>query len=266
MFRYELLILVLGFCFFLAGCAVNPVTGEQQFMLVAPSEDIQIGRRYAPEIEKQMGGRIANTELQNYINGVGQTIARVSHRPKLQYYFTALNDESVNAFALPGGYVFITKGMLKKLDNEAQLAGILAHEIVHIIARHAAEAMSWQIGTDILLSAVASDKTPQAVSTAAGLTRQIVGLKFSRDDEEEADLAGMDYMVKAGYNPYGMVETMQKLQQQNAVRPIEFLSTHPSPANRIVLLSNKIQHSYHNLAALKIGQADYRRYVLGRLD
>jgi len=266
MFRYRLLISITGFCFLAAGCAVNPVSGEQRLMLVPENQDVQIGRTYAPEVEKQMGGRIENPALQNYINSVGQKIARVSHRPDLEYHFVALNDDSVNAFALPGGFVFVTKGMLHKLDSEAQLAGILAHETVHIVARHAAEAMSWQIGTDILLSAVISEKTPQGAVTAANLTRQIIGLKFSRADEREADSAGADYMIKAGYNPYGMVETMRMIEQQDSVRPVDFLSTHPSPANRIAGLTSQIQRRYYNLAALKIGREDYHKYVLQNLD
>jgi predicted Zn-dependent protease len=260
------LIAAVGFCLLVAGCAVNPVTGEKQFMLISESQDIQIGQKYAPEITRQMGGVIANQTLQNYINNVGQTVARTGHRPEVEYHFQALNDESTNAFALPGGYVFVTRGMLEKLTSEAQLAGILAHEVVHIVARHAAEAMSWQIGVDMLLSAVASENTPQGVLTVANIGRQIVGLKFSREDEMEADSAGLDYMAKAGYNPYGMVETMQILQQADTLRPIEFLSTHPSPANRTAALVSKIQRDYYNPAALKIGREDYRRYALENLE
>ena len=120
-------------------------------MLISESQELEIGKTYAPEIEKQMGGRIRNEAIQNYIDSVGQKVARVSHRPDLHYHFTALNHKSINAFALPGGYVFITKGMLEKLDNESELAGVLAHETTHIVARHSAEAMSRQIGIQLLL-------------------------------------------------------------------------------------------------------------------
>lgn len=123
-------VLTLGFIFCLCtGCAINPVTGEEQLMLISEQQDIEIGRKFAPEVEKQMGGRIANESLQNYVDSVGQRIARVSHKPDLEYHFSAVEDKSINAMALPGGYVFITRGMLEKLMTEAQLAGILAHEI-----------------------------------------------------------------------------------------------------------------------------------------
>ena len=260
-----LVILGLFFCL-CAGCAVNPITGEEHFMLISEEQDIEIGRGYAPEIEKQMGGRIANESLQDYVDSVGQRIARVSHRPDLEYHFVALEHKSVNAFALPGGYVFITKGMLEKLTTEAQLAGILAHETTHIVARHASAAMSREIGIGILLSAVTPEKTPQGALVAADLARKILGLRYSRKDEREADFGGLDYMVWAGYNPYGMVETMQMLQDQHEDRPVDFLSTHPSPQNRMAYLNQNIQTRYHNLAELKIGKEDYHRAVLEQLN
>ena len=262
--KFCLLILTLSFCLCLS-CAVNPITGEDELMLFPEQQDIVIGRKYAPEVEKQMGGAIDDPQLQSYINCVGQKIARVSHKPYLPYHFVALNHKSVNAFALPGGYIFITKGILELLQTEAQLAAILAHEIAHVIARDSAAAMSREIGIDILLSAVTSEKTHPGVLAAADLTRQILGLQYSRKDEQEADLAGLDYMVSAGYNPYAMVETIRILQNQQRTSPIEFLSTHPSPVNRIAYLTQVIQTKYYDLARLKIGKEDYQQAVLARL-
>jgi len=260
-----LLISSVVFCF-CAGCTVNPITGQEEFMLFPEQQDIIIGRKYAPEIEKQMGGRIASEDLQSYVDSVGQKIARISHRPGLEYHFVALKDKSVNALALPGGYIFITKGMLGKLTTEAQLAAILGHEITHVVARDTSAAMSREIGIEVLLSAVTSDKTPQGVLTATGLTRQILGLRYSRNDEKQADLTGLDYMVRAGYNPYGMVETMQILQNQQEIKPIEFFSTHPIPQNRIVYLTEKIQTDYYNLAGLKTRKEEYHEAVLTQLN
>ena len=156
----HLLIPTLVFCL-CAGCATNPITGKQEFMLIPEEQDIRIGQKYAPEIEKQMGGRIANDALQNYINSVGQKVANVSHRRSWQYHFTALEDDMINAFALPGGYIFITKGMLKQLTTESQLAGILAHETAHVVARDTAVLMSREIGIGILLSALLKAKFSQ---------------------------------------------------------------------------------------------------------
>ena len=248
-----------------AGCAVNPITGEEELMFLPEEQDFAIGKKYAPELEKQMGGRINSGSLQNYVDTVGQKIARVSHRKSWEYHFVALNDDSVNAFALPGGYIFVTKGMLKQLTTESQLAAILAHETAHVVARDTAVLMSREIGIGILLSAVTSESTSRSVTTAANLTRQILGLRFSRKDERDADLAGLGYMARAGYNPHGMVETMQMLQNQQQVRPIEFFSTHPAPENRMVYLKARIEARHRDLEGLKVGKKEYHTAVLGRL-
>jgi predicted Zn-dependent protease len=248
-----------------AGCAVNPITGEEEFMLMGEQQDVAIGKKYAPELEKQMGGKINNVALQNYVNSVGQKVANVSHRRSWNYQFVALEDDMINAFALPGGYIFITKGMLSKLTTESQLASILAHETAHVVARDTAALMSREIGIGILLSAAVSDSTSRTARTAADLTRQIIGFRFSRRDEKDADLAGLDYMVRAGYDPNGMVETMQILESQQKERPIEFFSTHPNPENRIVYLKSRIGARYRKREGLRIGKEDFQSAVLAHI-
>jgi predicted Zn-dependent protease len=254
--------LILAIC---AGCAVNPITGQEEFMLLSEQQDVALGKKYAPEIEKQMGGCVANEALQNYVNTVGQKVAKVSHRRSWDYHFVVLDDNIVNAFALPGGYVFITKGMLKELTTESQLASVLAHETAHIVARDTAVLMSREIGIDILMATAVSDRTSSTVRTAADLARQIIGLKFSRTDEKDADLAGMDYMVRAGYDPNGMVETMQMLQNQQKTRTIEFFSTHPNPENRVAYLKARINSRYLRREGLLTGKDEYDNAVLNQL-
>jgi predicted Zn-dependent protease len=259
-----LLCLVFSLCLN-EGCAINPISGEEDFMLYPEQHDIAIGRKYAPEAEKQLKGKIPDEELQNYIDTVGQKIARISHRPDWEYHFIAVQDESINALALPGGYVFITKGLLAKLTTEAQLASILAHEVAHAVARDSAAAISREIGIGILFAAAVTQDVPQSALEAANITRQILGLQYSRDDEQAADLAGLDYMVRAGYNPQGMIETMQVLQDEQKVKPVEFFSTHPNPQNRINYLTQKIQAKYQNLVDVKIGKENYHRNALAHL-
>ncbi len=261
------LILLLSLCC-CAGCAVNPVTGETQFNLFGPDvrSDMSLGRQWAPEVEKEFGGAVENLKLQNYVDYVGQNIARVSHAPDLDWHFAVLKHKSVNAFALPGGYIYVTTTMLKKLNTEAQLAGIIAHESAHVTTRHATVRMSEQIGLDMLLSAVVPEDAPRGVIQATSITRQIIALKYSRDDERQADIIGIDYMVRAGYNPYGMVETMQMLEQEDAIRPIEFLSSHPAPQGRRQYLMQKLQAGFYNLDRLKIGEEAYRKAVLEQLE
>ena len=266
--RTKIMIMVLGVLgVFFCGCDTNVISGESRLMFYSEADEIEIGSKYAPEIEKEMGGKIDDPQLQSYIDRVGQKIALVSHKPDMKFYFSALNDKQTNAFALPGGYVFITRGMLEKLSTEAQLAGILGHEITHIVARHSMAAMSREGLVSTALSAASSAaNTPAAVSAVASVTQQMIGMSFSRSNEVEADTTGMDYMYKAGYDPYGMVETMEILQSlSSGGQQIEFFSTHPIPENRRQYLLERIKTNYHNLANLQKGQTEYETSVLKKL-
>jgi len=256
--------LMCGLC--LAGCAVNPLTGDKELMLMPLEQDIQIGRRYAPEVEKELGGRIKDKALQDYINSVGQRIARVSHIRSIEYHFTALNHKSVNAFALPGGYIFITRGLLERLETEAQLAAILAHEVAHVVARDTSNTISRELGMNLaLIGGLASSKAPAEVAKAVIVTKQLISLRYSREDEREADIGGLRYMVRAGYNPYGIVEAMEMLESLAEDEPAEFLSTHPSPVNRTIYLRRKINRLNLDLSLLKVGREEYQQAVLERL-
>jgi len=258
------LLLIVSTCSVFAGCATNPVTGSRQLMLISPEQELEIGRQYSPEVEKQLGGPISDPQIQSYVAGVGARIARVSHMPELEFHYTAVNDESINAMALPGGYIFITRGMLRSIRTEAQLAAVLAHETVHVTARHSADAMSKQIGLGILLSAVTSEETPQTLVTVAELGARMLTLKYSRSAEYEADIFGLDYMARAGYQPGAMVELMEILESQNSQRPIEFFSTHPSPSHR---KEKALEHiASMNLAGEPVtGRTEYGKNVLERL-
>ena len=259
-----ILLFSLSICF--TGCGVNPITGEKELMLISPAQEDRIGAQYAPEVEKQLGGRIENDELQNYISSIGRKIVRVSHTPGKTFRFTAVNDKSVNALALPGGYIFITRGMLENLESEAQLASILAHETAHVTARHTSSAMSKQMGIDITLSIISSTTDmPASAQTIASYGKQLIGMKFSRDDEKEADIAGLDYLERAGYQPQAIVETMEILDRQSKIKPIQFFSTHPNPENRKEYLEYKIKRRGYT-GSKRIGKEDYKKKVLNNLS
>ncbi|MDH7599162.1 MAG: M48 family metallopeptidase [Sedimentisphaerales bacterium] len=247
----------------LAGCAVNPLTGREQPMFISEQEEFALGDRMAPQVERQLQGAIKNEQLQRYIDRIGQRIARVCHRPDWDYRYVAVEDISINAFALPGGHIFITRGLLEKLHSEAQLAAILGHETAHVVARHSAAAMSKEnlLNVGILAAAVSGQVDPRAVQIA-DLAARFLMLSYSRQDEQEADLAGLDYMVAAGYDPQAMVETMQMLQDLDKVQPIEFFSTHPSPENRIRYLKETIAFKHLGSEGLKVGKEDYQTTVL----
>lgn len=255
--------LLLSLCI---GCAVNPITGDEELMLYPEDKDLAIGRKYAPKVEKALGGKIDNEELQTYIDRVGQRIARFSHRPDLQYHFVAVNEDAVNALALPGGYIYVLKGMLKELRSEAQLAALLGHEVAHVVARDSAAALSRMQVFDLLLYASIIADAPGSAVSAAQYTRFFLALRYSREDEREADLTGLDYMVAAGYDPGGVLELMQTLEQESTVRPLEFFSTHPSPKNRISYLTREVQRKYRGRKDLKIGKDEYQTMVLRHIS
>ena len=264
--KLVLLTISIGMCFSF-GCASNPITGEEELMFDRDyHHDIKLGKEIAPHVEKELKGEIPDQALQDYINGVGHKITRFSHNPDFDFNFVAVNDKSINAISLPGGRIFITKGLLLKLESESQLAGVLAHETVHVVARDTENMMSKQAGMGVLFILAASQARTQGEIAAADLALQLVTLKYSREDERTADLGGMDYMFRAGYDPNGMVETMQILQKEDAIRSSDFFSTHPSPENRIDYLRARIQSHYSNsIAGTRVGQEDYRQNVLDRI-
>ncbi len=263
--RVLYLVFVMLFLCFAAGCVTNPVTGKQEFMLLGSGyeQDISIGESTAAQVEKNLGGTVENWQVQHFVNSVGQTIAQRSHAPQLEFKYTVLKNDIVNAFALPGGYIYITSGMLKKFNSEAQLAAVLAHETAHVTARHAAANMSRDMLIDLGVSALATQEIDNAMRVVR-VAAQLEGLHYSREQEAEADQIGLDYMVKAGYNPQAMIETMEMLERENAIRQIEFLSSHPSPQNRRQKLQNLIRHKGY-VPSGKEGIEDYQRHVLNNL-
>ncbi|HPD46782.1 MAG TPA: M48 family metallopeptidase [Anaerohalosphaeraceae bacterium] len=264
MVKSAFLLCLIIVCSLFAGCAQNPVTGDRQLMLLSYDQEQQLGDEYAPEVEKQLGGPIADARIQAYVDSVGQKVARASLTPDRQFRYIAVNSDAVNAVALPGGHIFITRGMLEAMQTEAQLAAVLAHETVHVAARHSANAMSRQIGIDILLSAI-SNRTSETTGAVAQLAADLVSLKYSRDDEYEADAYGADYLAKAGYDPQGMVQLMEILQAQDSARPIEFFSTHPNPGNRLEKIRGRIAAAGYKADTATTGRTEYKSAVLDRL-
>ncbi len=221
------------------GCAVNPVTGRQQLMLVSEQEEIQIDRQRAPFQFSEDYGALQDSALNAYINRTGMAIARKSHRPDMPYSFRGVNAVYMNAYAFPGGSIAITRGMLIELQNEAELAAVLGHEIGHVNARHTAQQMSkgmlsqiFVAGASVLASSYGfGNLAAQLGSLGAGALLA----SYSRDNEREADALGMEYMVRAGYSPKGMVGLLEILKRKskkggNAVSLL--FATHPMSDER----------------------------------
>jgi len=248
-----------------AGCQTNPVTGEREFNVFSVEQQEQIGAEYAKEVEKELGESIKDSRLQNYLDSVGQKIAAVSHTPSEGFVYKAIKDESVNAFALPGGYIYVTTGMLAQLKTEAQLAAIFGHETAHVTLRHSAVGMSRELLISTGLSILVPES--QSISYAVGIVRDLEGMSYSRGHERQADEIGLDYLVKAGYTPDGMVETMEILNSQPGGRIFEFLSTHPNPENRIEDIQERIYNKGYTKykSSGRVGQGEYQSNVSSRL-
>jgi predicted Zn-dependent protease len=205
-----LLLLLLGQ---LAGCALNPATGRSNFVMMSERQELDLGRRYNQEILKQHP-RYADEKLQAYVQQVGERVARHSHRRQLDYRFTVVDSPDINAFALPGGYIYIHRGLLAYLNSEAELAAVLGHEVGHVTARHGVQQQSQSSAWNILGQAVAIGT---GVGAAADLTN-VLGSAFvrgyGRDMELEADGLGAQYLARSGYDPQAMIEVVKVLKGQ----------------------------------------------------
>ena len=229
------LIALLPLALALSSCAMNPATGRREFSLVSADRELQIGREGHAAIVAEYG-LYGDSTLAAYVDSVGQSLARVSHMPELKWTFTLLDDPVVNAFAMPGGYIYITRGILAHLNSEAQLAGVLGHEIGHVTARHSAQRLTQQqlAGAGLLLASALSKEFArygEAAQTALGLMM----LKYGRDDENQSDELGVGYAAKAGYDPReipGTYHMLKRVGESAGQRLPAFLSTHPDPGDR----------------------------------
>jgi predicted Zn-dependent protease len=231
----------LGFC---GGCAVNPATGKQDMILVGSGQEKSIGLREHPKILSQFGGAYDDHRLSGYVASIGGRLAAATETPGLGFTFTLLNSPVVNAFALPGGYIYITRGLMALAQDEAELAGVLGHEIGHVVARHSAQRMSQtllaQLGVG-LLGAVAGGPSSQLAGGVAGLYLK----SYSRDQEFEADTLGVRYMNRVGYDADAMASFLQglrantKLEAKIEGRPpgetdaFDIGATHPRTLERV---------------------------------
>jgi len=197
----------------LSGCATNPVTGGQDFVLMSEDQEISTGRRYHQQLLQQYPP-YEDEKLQAYVSRVGEELARKSHRANLVFHFTVLDSQDVNAFALPGGYVYITRGIMAYMNSEAELAGVLGHEIGHVTARHSVRQQSAATVTNILGAVVASQAGSSAASDLTNLFGTAIIRGYGREHELEADRLGAEYLARLGYDPNEMLDVVGILKDQ----------------------------------------------------
>jgi beta-barrel assembly-enhancing protease len=233
---------------------VNPITGEKQHIDITPEQEVAMGIQSAPQMAGEYGGLYQDREVQDQVKAVGNKFVRLVEQEArtrgieqpYRFDFHVLADnETINAFALPGGQIFITAGLLRRLKSEDQLAGVLGHEVGHVVHRHSAQQMAKSSFYQGLVGAVATATTDPSSGMGGGQIAQYVAqiqqMKFGRDDELQSDEFGVKYMIQSGYNPESMIEVMEILAEAGGGKSRdEFMSTHPSPENRIARIKENI--------------------------
>ncbi len=240
----------------------NPYTGEVQHISMDVDQEIALGLQMAPQMAQEMGGEDSDPEVRRLVEQVGSRVVDQggAERTAYQFQFHALADpQTVNAFALPGGQIFITRGLLGHLENEAQLAGVLAHEVGHVVARHSAAQISKSQLAQGLVGAAGiagSDDYSSGQHTAqvAAVVAQMMQLRYGRHDETQADTMGVRMMAAAGYDPRAMIDVMRILESASggSGQP-EFMSTHPDPGNRRQVIAAAIQREFPNGIPASLG-------------
>ena len=260
------------------GCTTNPATGQRQFNMYADEQaEIALGAKSAPEFVKSYGGPIPSPEISAYVDELGQKLAAQSERAELPWKFTVVDSALLNAFALPGGHVFVSRQLLVKLSSEAQLAGVLGHEIGHVTAQHHGQQRSRATALQLLgvVIGVVGEESDKdwvkyiGVGTTVGGTLYL--LRFSRNQESQSDELGLRYMTRLNYTPAAMLEVMKIFLAEGqgaAAEQVVWLSTHPAPQQRLDSIAQLIERRYpdHNDRSKYVRNVQrYQAEVLDRL-
>jgi predicted Zn-dependent protease len=264
---FQLLVVSAAAMLFSVGCATNPATGKKQISLIGEQQEIAIGEQAQEEVEVAFGF-YDSPGLQDYVQEVGETLAASSERPHLPWAFRVVDDPIVNAFAYPGGYIYISRGILAHFNSEAELAGVLGHEIGHVTARHSVNQMSKQqlMGIGLGVGMILSPEFRQfgdLAQTGLGL----LFLKYSRDDERQSDELGLRYSLRSGYDAREMAhiyDILDDVSKQSEGGPVPgWLSTHPAPDNRGELIDRKLAAADVDWSGTTVGRDSYLRRLEG---
>ncbi len=252
----------------LASCSTNPATGKRQIALVSEGQEIAMGREADRQIQQQLG-LYPDAELQAYVERIGKKLAASSERPNLPWTFRVVDDPVVNAFAVPGGFIYVTRGLMTHLTSEAELVSVIGHEIGHVTGRHSVEQMSKaqlaQIG--LIAGMVLQPELARTYGDLASTGLQVLFLKYGRDDEREADDLGLRYLDREGYDPRQMAEVFETLgrvsAQQKQGRIPNWLSTHPTPEGRIERINAHIAKAGRDFSNATVGRERYLQALDG---
>jgi predicted Zn-dependent protease len=248
-------------------CARNPVTGKSELALVSESQELQMGKEAEQQVAQQMG-YVNDPALQSYVSAIGMKMAKASERPDLPWEFHVVNDASVNAFALPGGYIHVTRGLLTAINDEAELATVVGHEIGHVTARHSVSQISKQQVAQLGLG-IGSILSPR-IAQLSGVASQGLGLlflKYSRDDESQADQLGFKYALGQNYDVREMANVFVTLERESnlagAGKTPEWLETHPDPGNRVQAVQQRLDTLSRPLTNTIVNRDEYLQHIQG---
>ncbi|MFC2081237.1 M48 family metalloprotease [Bacteroidota bacterium] len=261
--------LIVAAILMLHSCAINPVTGNRQLMFMSEEEEIKLGSEYDPQVIATFGEYI-NEPLFSLIEEKGNEMGLISHRPKLTYHFRILDSPVINAFAVPGGYIYLTRGILAQFNNEAEMLGVLGHEMGHIAARHSVSQLSkQQVGQLLLVGGMIASEGFRKYGERAMQGMQLLFLSFSRENEREADQLGVEYTSKIKYDAHKMADFYQVLKKMNLASDHSgiptFLSTHPDPGDRynsVIKDATKWQDSL-DFSSWKVNKDNYLHLIDG---
>jgi len=251
----------------LQGCAVNPATGQREISLVSEEQEIQMGRQSDPAASAQFGGLYPDDELQAYISELGMSVAKVSERPNLPWSFKLVDHELINAFALPGGFIYITRGILANMNSEAELMGVLGHEVGHVTARHSAQQMTQQqLGMIGFIGGAILSETVRNNADAVMQGLQLLSLKYGRDDEQQSDELGYRYMLRTQHDPSGITNVMKMLASTSPsaeeMGVPGWMLSHPNPGDRVRANERRIARAEQDFSDFTLGRDEF----LQRLD
>lgn len=253
----------------IVSCAVNPVTGKKQIMLMSEAQEVALGVSYDPQVLATFG-LYEDPALQAFMQAKGTEMGKLSHRPNLEYHVKVVDSPVVNAFAVPGGYIYLTRGILAQFNNEAELIGVIGHEMGHITARHSVSQMTkQQLGTLLLIGGMIASEKFANYAQYAMQGMQLLFLSFSRENEREADALGSEYTSKMAYDATKMADFFQVLNKMNMASSHggvpTFLSTHPDPGDRYnaVLTSSREWQAKLALPSYKVNADSYLKLIDG---
>lgn len=254
----------------LAACTTNPTTGRSQFNAMSREDEITLGTQAKAELIQQEGGEVTNPDLRNYVVEIGAKLAAVTEadNPTLPWEFTLLNSDVINAYALPGGKVFMSRGLAEKLTSEDQLAGVLGHEVGHVTARHINDKIAREMGTSIGIgiAGIFLGESGAGLADLGSQAAQVALLSYDRNQELEADELGMRYIDRVGYNPAAQGDVMQVLlAASGGGGDSDFFSTHPHPKARIERVNELMKSTYQASADRPQKTREYQQRFLSKL-